>query len=434
MAKPETASSVVLNAPTAGEARPGYKHTKLGWIPEEWEVKLLDDVAKRGSGHTPNKSTPEYHNGGIKWISLTDSPRFDNGLISETKYEVSEQGLANSSAVLHPAGTVVLSRDADVGKSAVLGCNMAVSQHFMTWTCDERLDNWFLYYTLQYRKQEFQRIAIGSTIKTIGLPYFKKFTVIYPPVTEQRRIAAVLGAWDRAIATTQQLLAAQQQRKQGLMQELLTGRRRFKGFEPEVGTRYKKSKIGLVPSDWKVAHAGDAFRNVSVRGTSGALLAVTQDQGIVRREDLDRRVVMPEGSTDGYKAIAPGDFVISLRTFQGGIEWSTVAGLVSPAYTVLRLKDGNFLPEFVALYFKSDVFIQRLSNAVVGIRDGKNISFPDFKIQHLPQPPLEEQKHIATAINAALQLELEYRAHLDHFTTQKRGLMQQLLTGAVRVK
>ena len=133
----------------------------------EWKVKKLEDLAKRGSGHTPSKNNPEYYNGGIKWISLADSKRLDAGLISKTETEISAQGIKNSSAVLHAAGTVLISRDAGVGKSAVMAEPMAVSQHFIVWTCHAHLlSNWFLYYLLQQMKPLFERSATGSTRPT----------------------------------------------------------------------------------------------------------------------------------------------------------------------------------------------------------------------------------------------------------------------------
>ena len=97
----------------------------------EWEEKRLEKLAKRGSGHTPSKSKPEYYNGGIKWVSLADSKRLDNGLISDTEFEISDQGIKNSSAILHPAGTVLISRDAGVGKSAIMAVQMAVTFFYL---------------------------------------------------------------------------------------------------------------------------------------------------------------------------------------------------------------------------------------------------------------------------------------------------------------
>ena len=186
-----------------------------------WEEEKLDDLARRGTGHTPNKAIAEYYNGGIKWVSLADSKRLDNGLISETEIEISEEGINNSSAVLHPAGSVILSRDAGVGKSAIIGCSMAVSQHFIVWTCDPTvLSNWFLYYQMQLLKPLFERIATGSTIKTIGLPFFNAMRVTVPRLAEQHRIADCLSMLDARLAAQVQKLNALKTHKQGLLQQL----------------------------------------------------------------------------------------------------------------------------------------------------------------------------------------------------------------------
>ncbi|SPC10192.1 Restriction endonuclease S subunit (modular protein) [Cupriavidus taiwanensis] len=210
--------------PPQAEAPHLYKESTLGWIPKEWDFVRLDDVALRGSGHTPSKSVPSYWNGGIKWVSLADSHRLDNIFISETDKEISALGIANSSAVLHSAGTVILSRDAGVGKSAVLACEMAVSQHFMAWQCRDRLNNLFLYFHLQREKPKFEAIALGSTIKTIGLPYFKSYEIAVPPRAEQDQAVAALMAVEED--STEHLLGVAKLRnlKAGLMDDLLTGR------------------------------------------------------------------------------------------------------------------------------------------------------------------------------------------------------------------
>ena len=186
-----------------------------------WEEEKLDDLAKRGSGHTPKKAIAEYYNGGVKWVSLADSKRLDKGLISETEIEISEEGINNSSAVLHPAGSVILSRDAGVGKSAIIACPMAVSQHFIVWTCDPTvLSNWFLYYQLQRLKPVFERIATGSTIKTIGLPFFNAMRVAVPQIAEQQTIADCLSSLDARVAAQVQKLHTLQTHKQGLLQQI----------------------------------------------------------------------------------------------------------------------------------------------------------------------------------------------------------------------
>lgn len=187
----------------------------------EWQKCKLEEMAKRGSGHTPNKKHPSYYNGGIKWVSLADSDKLDNGYIFKTKYEISEEGLKNSSAVLHSSETVILSRDAGVGKSGVLHSPMAVSQHFIAWSCEKsKLSSWFLYYFLQKMKPTFESIAVGNTIKTIGLPYFKDMVIVAPATKEQQKIADCLKSLDVLITTHTEKLDAHKAHKKGLIQQL----------------------------------------------------------------------------------------------------------------------------------------------------------------------------------------------------------------------
>ena len=212
-----------------------YKKTAIGWMPRGWQYELLDKLAQRGSGHTPNKDRAEYWNGGIKWVSLADSHRLDQLYISDTELQISHKGIQNSSAVQHPAGIVILSRDAGVGKSAITTEPMAVSQHFMCWKCETKMDNHFLYYWLQHKKQMFENIAMGSTILTIGLPYFKKLRIACPiDLPEQVDIACKLRAADTGIFAFQSDLAKMKKKKLGLMQDLLTGKVQVKVHEPTL--------------------------------------------------------------------------------------------------------------------------------------------------------------------------------------------------------
>ncbi len=187
----------------------------------KWKPQRLDALALRGSGHTPSKDNAANYNGGVMWVSLADLKRLDTGLITETTHELSPLGIQNSSAKLHPEGTVLLSRDAAVGKSAVMSQPMAVSQHFMTWTCkDGRLHNWFLYYLLQHMKTIFEREAIGSTIKTIGLPFFRNLVIHLPSIGEQERVADCILFLDTAIENAIAQQEGMQFHKRGLMQQL----------------------------------------------------------------------------------------------------------------------------------------------------------------------------------------------------------------------
>jgi type I restriction enzyme S subunit len=141
---------------------------------------------------------------------------------------------------------------------------------------------------------------------------------------------------------------------------------------------------------------------------------------------------MPDGDTSNYKVVRPGDFVISLRSFEGGIEFSNVLGLVSPAYTVLRpIREIN--SDYYRHFFKSRSFVGRLDKMIFGIRDGKQIAFRDFGDMHIPSPGIDAQNAEACLLNDVKhQLELN-RLRKQALEMQKRGLMQKLLTGEWRV-
>lgn len=178
----------------------------------------------RGSGHTPSKSVPSYWNGGVRWVSLADSHRLDQIYIDTTDKEISDLGIANSSAVKHPAGTVILSRDAGVGKSAVLSAEMAVSQHFIAWRCGEDLANLYLYFKLQHMKPSFESIALGSTVKTIGLDFFRKLRIPVPERVEQDKCVEIMLAIESDVRRNETELGKLRLLKSGLMDDLLTGR------------------------------------------------------------------------------------------------------------------------------------------------------------------------------------------------------------------
>lgn len=142
---------------------------------------------------------------------------------------------------------------------------------------------------------------------------------------------------------------------------------------------------------------------------------------------------MPDGSTSGYKLVVPGNFIISLRSFQGGLEYSEYRGLVSPAYTVLE-PTREINDAFYKQYYKSYDFIGHLAVAVIGIRDGKQISYSDFSFLKIPYPDVGEQQAIANVLTTAGQEINALQKRLDHLKQEKKALMQQLLTGKRRVQ
>lgn len=165
----------------------------------------------------------------------------------------------------------------------------------------------------------------------------------------------------------------------------------------ELPEGYKRTKAGIMPEDWDGAiRAKQLFKSHTDKKHNGDLeiLASTQERGIVPRSQIGIDIQCSDEGVKGYKKVSKGDFVISLRSFQGGIEYSEYDGIVSPAYTILK-PINDISAGFYRNYFKTDSFIDRLNGAVYGIRDGKQIGYEDFGDMYVHCPPLAEQERIA---------------------------------------
>lgn len=266
-----------------------------------------------------------------------------------------------------------------------------------------------------WAEQMLKKIATRAVSQVnLNPTEFKKFCLIpIPPLPEQKAIVDLLSAWDEAIEKIERLIQAKE----------------------ACFKRQAQRMISQRCDSWLHVKPKKIFDTISEKNfPDEELLSVTQDRGVIPRRMLEGRVMSPDGTITSYKLIKRGDFVASLRSFQGGIEYSNYQGIISPAYTVLRpkIKLNN---DFYRLFFKSYIFIEKyLPLAVIGIRDGKQISIPDFLDIKIPVPPLEEQKEIAETLSV-FQHEIDLLKQLaEKYKTQKRGLMQKVLTGQWRIR
>lgn len=383
-------------------------------IPKEWKYDLLDKFAVRCSGHTPSQSFPEYWDGGIKWISLADSNRLDKGYIFNTSKEISEDGVKNSSAVLLPAETVVLSRDAGIGKSAVMYEPMAVSQHFIAWKCDNahKINSWFLYNWLQLNKTEFERQAVGSTIKTIGLPYFKKLKIALPPYQEQEKIAQILSTWDQAISAAEKLLKNSQQQKKALMQQLLTGKKRLLDENGvKFSDEWQRIELGLLldyqqPTPYLVESTAysDSYETPVLTAGKTFILGYTNESSGIYQDQLPV-IIFDDFTTDSKYVNFPfkaKSSAMKILTAKKGVSIK----FVFEAMQMLQFTVGGHQRHWISIF----------SNLVISL------------------PNKKEQQQIAEVLSLADQEIETLQKKLDCLQQEKKALMQQLLTGKKRVK
>ncbi len=397
-----------------------YKDSPLGKIPKDWEVRTLGEVCLLKGEYGINAPAVEYKDELPTYIRITDID--DDGNYSTIKKASVDD--INSQNFLLKEGDIIFARTgATVGKTYLYDVkdgDLVFAGFLIRFRPNNsKLKSQYLnYYTSTKSYWDWvKKVSMRSGQPGINAEEYSSLKLPLPPLPEQARIAEVLGTWDKAITNLQATITQKELRNKWLMQQLLTGKKRLKGFGGE----------------WKKVKAEEIFKNISIKGNENEeLLSATQDRGIIPRSMLEGRVTMPSGELNSFKLVDKGNFVISLRSFQGGLEYSYFRGLVSPAYTVLKPKKSIY-DEFYKYYFKSYDFIGHLAIAVIGIRDGKQISYDDFCSVKIPYPTIEEQTAIANVLQTASNEVQLLQQQLDKLREQKKGLMQVLLTGKKRL-
>lgn len=190
--------------------------------------------------------------------------------------------------------------------------------------------------------------------------------------------------------------------------------------------------IGIVPEHWEMRRAKAMFRQSTSKGNDRlVLLSATQDRGVVDKSTLDSVVqVSEDADLSTFKTVHKNDFVISLRSFQGGFEISHEEGVISPAYTVFRLSKQTY-PHFYRHLFKSYGFIDKINSLTVGIREGKNIQYVDFADMLLPYIPLAEQQRIAEFLDRKCGEVDEMIGLQEKIVEELKAYKQSVITEAV---
>ena len=238
---------------------PTYKDSGIEWlgeIPAHWEVKRTRRAARLESGHTPSRNNSEYwQDCNIPWFTLADVWQIREGgkdVVTETKEKISEMGLAHSAARLLPKGTVILSRTASVGFSAIAGVDMATTQDYVNWVCTSALRPEYLLLVFRSMKSEFQRLTMGSTHLTIYMPDVWSFTVPLPPIEEQARIVAFVrvesAKIDALVAKKERLIELLQEKRTSLIACAVT-----KGLDSGVAMEDSGIEwLGEIPAHWAI--------------------------------------------------------------------------------------------------------------------------------------------------------------------------------------
>jgi len=408
---------------TRNENKPGYKETKIGWIPKEWDLQPLGKIGafSKGKGITNSQKKKS----GLPCITYGEIYTKHDFIIKEFKSFIDQETAESSQLILQNDILFAGSGETldEIGKCVTNPfTNKVFAGGDIVILTPSGNDSLFLSLLINsnYITRFRRKLGQGHSVVHIYSSGLKTLDIPLPPLPEQKKIAAILSTWDKAISNYELLIKNYELRKKGLMQKLLSGEVRFPGFtEP-----------------WQEVSLGEVFnerREANLQHLP--LLAITGSAGVVNRDDLDRRDTSNKDKSK-YKRICPGDIGYNtMRMWQGVSALSDLEGIVSPAYTIVTpKKEINAL--FASYLFKHHPVIflfYRYSQGLVS--DTWNLKFRHFSEVRVKIPSsLNEQIKIASLFKNIDDEVSILKQKKNSIEQQKKGLMQKLLTGTVRVK
>ena len=409
-----------------------YKQTEVGVIPKEWHIGTIEDFGKVLSGGTPSTNVLEYWGGSYLWCTPTDITCTSGKYIVQTERKITEQGLKNSSAYLMPKGSLLLCTRATIGEMKINLCPMATNQGFKNVLPNDKNSINFLYYLLHTKKHKMLEKAIGSTFLEISKSALCSIPLQIPLYTEQKKIAEALSDVDDLIFTLEKQIAKKKAIKQGVMQELLSGKRRLKGFSKEW------KSFNLMSGSKIKARIGWQGLKKSEYLDSGYAFLVTGTDFVDGRVKWDtcHFVERERYNQDENIQIKNGDILVTKDGTLG--KTAFVQGLTRPATLnsgvfVIRPLQNAYDPEFVYHILSSFVFKEFLDKLSAGSTIVHLYQKDMGKFEFLLPPTLDEQKAIA-AILTEMDEEIEkLEEKYEKYTAIKQGMMEQLLTGKIRL-
>lgn len=409
-------------------------------VPEGWKATTLGATSNITGGSTPSTSNDEYWaDGDIPWATPSDITALPAGVfeIDCTKRQITKRALSESSLRLLPPGTVLMTSRATIGHPAIATRDITTNQGFANFLPCSEIHPAYLVQWIVFNRGVLEAKAGGSTFKEVSKTSLRSQDIILPPLSEQKKIAAILTSVDEAIAATEALVAQNRRVKQGVLKHLLT-----RGIGH---TRFKQTEIGEIPEGWEVKRLG----SISERITSGSRgwASYYSDEGelFLRSQNIrngcvdltDRQhVTIPDGSEGVRTRVAPLDLLFTI-TGNGVGNVAIAPDDLGPCYVsqhigLVRLKDRRLANLAVAYFSPSGPGNEQIAAAQYG-QSKPGLSLDNLRSFLVPVPPATEAEKLAEAISDygnAERLAIQSR---EAKIALKSALMSDLLTGRKRV-
>jgi type I restriction enzyme S subunit len=413
----------------------GYKPSPLGPIPDDWEVRRINEIAEVKGGFAFD-STKFSESGRYQVVKMSNL--YDNNLdLNRSQAFLSVISTQERESLLE-RGDIIITLTGTVGKKDYgysyqitnernLLLNQRIAKIKAT-QCDDR----YLYYEIRTSRflNQFFFSARGGTGNqaNVGTNDLGAIKIFIPSPKEQAAIANVLSTWDKAINTLTQLIAQKELRKKWLMQQLLTRKKRLKGFKGE----------------WKEYRLGDIFERVTRKNTDGNtnIVTISAQRGFIKQNDFFNKVVASE-ITENYFLVKRGEFCYN-KSYSNGYPWGAIKRLnafdkavVTTLYICFSRKKKNSISgDFFESFFEANLLDRGLTK--IAHEGGRahgllNVTPADFFALKISVPDIEEQEAIASVLSVTNEELRHLQQKLDFLKEQKKGLMQLLLTGKKRL-
>jgi len=418
-------------------------------LPEGWKWARLGEVCKNlKAGGTPARDMLDYWGGNIPFALVEDLTK--NKYLTSTSETITEKGLKNSSAWIVPKNSILISIYASLGEVAINKIDTSTNQAILGMILKENYDLEFIYYLLKFNKNNFEKFTTQTTQKNLNKKIVSELKFALPTsLPEQQKIAEILETIDNAIEKTDKIIEKYKRIKQGLMQDLLTkGIDENGNIRSEKTHKFKDSPLGRIPEEWEVVRLGEVVEKIR----NGYVYSFQQ----IKKEGIPitRIESISEGYIDenkvGYLDLTHIELVKDFKLEVGDILFSHINSLEhvgktaiykgKPSFLIhgmnlllLRTKKSICSPFFLIYVLKSEEVRGKIRNLSRQAVNQVSVNTFDLYNLKLILPPLPEQQRLAeilSQIDQTIEKEEQYKEKLQKI---KQGLMQDLLTGKVRV-
>ena len=421
------------------------KNSGISWIneiPENWNVEPIKYNYSLIAGATPESTNVDFWDGDIKWVTPADFKTKDIFVTGGSR-NLTAEGYKSCSTSMLPIGSIVFSKRAPIGTVAITADRLCTNQGCLGLVEKSgRVLNKFYFYVISIYGDVFNLFGSGTTFKEISANTFANIKLPTPPIQEQKRIVDFLNAKCAEInsltADIQTQIDTLEQYKRSVITEAVT-----KGLNPDVEMKDSGTPwCPLIPIHWKYVNPKALFTQRLDRAYPGdKQLTASQEYGVIYQDEYmeltGTKIVTVMKDFSILKHVEPNDFVISMRSFQGGLEYSERRGSISSAYVMLIPNNEYVYPPFYRWFFKSSKYINAIQSTSNLVRDGQAMRYANFAQVPLFIIPLDEQKQISEYLDEKVrkidELLKSKNNQLEILAEYKKSLIYEYVTGKKEV-